>query len=127
MDSPVAEGLSGLMQWSDPVIFDRLRDAYSRKVSDSGTAWRLARMHARVWRALIAGQTDSFHTLRSELVAALAEQGLDLDCLADADSGTMTELLEIVIARFRRSQRVAKGYHLALMSLAGRLTMAQAA
>jgi hypothetical protein len=70
---------------------------------------------------------DSFETLRSELVRALAEQGLDLDCLAEADSRTMTELLEIVIARFRGSQRVAKGYHLALMTLAGRLTMPRAA
>ena len=127
MDSPVAEGLSGLMQWSDPVIFDRLRDAYGRKVGDPAIAWRLARLHARVWRALISGQMDSFEMLRGELVGALAEQGLDLDCLAEVDSGTMTELLEIVIARFRQSQRVAKGYHLALMSLAGRLTMARAA
>ena len=127
MDSPVAEGLSGLKEWSEPVIFDRLRDAYSRNVSDAPTAWRFARLHARVWRALISGETDSFQKLRGELIAALAEQGLDLECLADADSGTMTELLEIVIARFRRSQRVAKGYHLALMALAGRLTMAQAA
>jgi len=127
MDSPVAEGLSGLMQWSDPVIFDRLRDAYDRRVGDPAIARQLARLHARVWRALISGQMDSFETLRSELVRALAEQGLDLDCLAEADSRTMTELLEIVIARFRRSQRVAKGYHLALMSLAGRLTVARAA
>jgi hypothetical protein len=127
MDSPVAEGLSGLMQWSDPIIFDRLRDAYGRKIGDPAIAWRLARLHARVWRALISGQMDSFETLRGELVGALAEQGLDLDCLAEADSGTMTELLEIVIARFRQSQRVAKGYHLALMSLAGRLTVARAA
>jgi hypothetical protein len=122
MDSPVAEGLSGLMQWSEPVIFDRLRDAYGRRVGDPSTAWRLARLHARVWRALISGEMDSFETLRGELVAVLAEQGLDLDCLAEADSGTMTELLEIVIARFRRSQRLAKAYHLALMALAGRLT-----
>src|ERR1700690_573958 len=126
MDSPVAEGLSGLKEWAEPVIFDRVRDAYSRNVSDAPTAWRLARLHARVWRALISGETDSFQKLRGELIEALAEQGLDLECLADADSGTMTELLEIVIARFRRSQRVAKGYHLALMALAGRLTMAQA-
>jgi hypothetical protein len=127
MDSPVAEGLSGLMQWSEPVIFDRLRDAYGRRVGDPATAWRLARLHARVWRALISGEMDSFETLRGELVAALAEQGLDLDCLAEADSRTMTELLEIVIARFRRSQRLAKAYHLALMALAGRLTVARAA
>ena len=127
MDSPVAEGLFGLMQWSEPVIFDRLRDAYGRRVGDTTVARQLARLHARVWRALISSETDSFQKLRGELIAALAEQGLDLECLADADSGTMTELLEIVIARFRRSQRVAKGYHLALMALAGRLTMAQAA
>jgi hypothetical protein len=127
MDTSVAEGLSGLMQWSEPVIFDRLRDAYGRKVGDPLIAGRLARLHARVWRALISGETDRFQTLRGELIGALAEQGLDLACLADADSGTMTELLEIVIARFRRSQRLAKGYHLALMSLAGRLNMAQAA
>jgi len=127
MDSPIAEGLSGLMQWSEPVIFDRLRDAYSRNVVDPPTAWRLARLHARVWRALISGEMDRFETLRGELVGELAEQGLDLDCLADADAGTMTELLEIVIARYRGSQRVAKGYHLALMALAGRLTTAQAA
>ena len=31
------------------------------------------------------------------------------------------------IARFRRSQRLAKAYHLALMALAGRLTVARAA
>jgi hypothetical protein len=111
MDSPVAEGLSGLMQWSEPVIFDRLRDAYGRRVGDPVMARQLARLHSRVWRALISGQTDSFETLRSELVQALAEQGLDLDCLADADSRTMTELLEIVIAR----------------SLAGRLTVPRAA
>jgi hypothetical protein len=127
MDSSISEGLSGLMQWSDPVIFDRLRDAYGRTVGDPAMARQLARLHARVWRALISGEMDRFETLRSELVGALAEQGLDLDCLAEADSRTMTELLEIVIARFRRSERVAKGYHLALMSLAGRLTMAQAA
>ena len=75
MDSPVAEGLSEL-RWSEPVIFDRLRDAYSRNVSDAPTAWRLARLHARVWRALISGETGSFQKLRGELIEALAEQGL---------------------------------------------------
>src|SRR5271154_418402 len=114
MDSPVADGLSGLLQWSDPVIFDRLRAAYSLRMNDTATIWRLARLHARVWRALIAGDVDKFETLRGQLITALAEQELDLDCLADADSQTMNELLEIVLARFRRSERLAKGYHLAL-------------
>lgn len=127
MDSPVAEGFSGLLEWSEPIIFDRLRDAYCRRVDDLAAGWRLARLHARVWRALIAGDVDRFETLRAELVGALAEHGLDLDCLAEADLQTMTELVEIVVARFQRSQRVATGYHLALIELAGRLHMAQAA
>ncbi len=67
---------------------------------------------------------SQFETLRGDLVAALAEQKLDLDCLADADSRTMSELLEIVLARFRRSQRTAKGYYLALIELAGRIAQA---
>ena len=37
------------------------------------------------------------------------------------EGGESTTLLEIVIARFQRSERVAKGYHLALIELAGRL------
>ena len=57
----------------------------------------------------------------------LAEEGLDLDCLAEADEQTLTELVEIVVARFHRSQRLATGYHLALIKLAGCLTPAYAA
>jgi len=127
MDSVISEGLSGLLEWSDPIIFDRLREAYSHSVADPLAGRRLARLHARVWRALISGEMHAFEMLRRDLVAALAAQGLDLDCLADADSRTMTELLEIVVTRFRRSRRVARGYHLALTELAGRLVVAQAA
>ena len=52
MNSSASDGLSGLLEWSEPVIFDRLRDAYASRVSDAGIAWALARLHARVWRAL---------------------------------------------------------------------------
>jgi len=127
MNAAAAEGLSGLLEWSAPVIFDRLRDAYCRRLSDFTVSWRLARLHARVWRALISGDMLEFEALRAELVGALAEQGLDLDCLAEADAQTITELVEIVIARFHRSQRLATGYHLALIELAGRIAPAHAA
>ncbi len=127
MNSPVAEGLSGLLQWSEPVIFDRLLDAYRRRLKDPQICRSLARLHARVWRALISGDMIQFETLRSELVESLASEGLNLDCLADADERTLTELVEIVVARFHRSQRVATGYHLALIKLAGSLTPAYAA
>lgn len=127
MDSPAAEGLTGLLQWSEPVIFDRLLDAYRRRLSDPQICRALARLHARVWRALISGDMGQFEALRYELLEALASQGLNLDCLADADERTLTELVEIVVARFHRSQRLATGYHLALIKLAGCLTPAYAA
>jgi len=127
MNSTASDGLSGLLEWSEPVIFDRLRDAYASRVSDAGIAWALARLHARVWRALISGDHVRFDNSRRELVASLATVGLTLDHLADADDQTMTELLEIVIARFRRSPRVSQGYHLALMQIASQLTPAKAA
>ncbi len=118
------DGRLGLLEWSEPVIFDRLRDAYRRRLADEDAGGTLARLHCRVWRALIAGDMVKFERLRSELVVAIGRRGLDLDSLADADAQTMAELLEIVIARFQRSERVAKGYHLALIELAGRLAPA---
>ena len=68
-----------------------------------------------------------FEALRADLVDSLAQEGLDLDCLTDADEQTLIELVEIVVARFHRSQRLATGYHLALIKLAGSLTPAYAA
>lgn len=120
----VKDGCLGLLEWSEPVIYDRLRDAYRRRMGNDPSCWSLARLHCRVWRALIAGDMDKFEQLRAELVAALDQHGLNLDNLAEADAQTMAELLEIVIARFQRSERVAMSYHLALMDLARRLTLA---
>lgn len=127
MASNVNEGLSGLLQWSEPIIFDRLRDAYSHYDLDMSTVWKLARLHSKVWRALISAEMDKFAALRGELEAELSAVGLDLNCLADADDQTMNELLEIVIARFRRSQRLSEGYHRALIGIAMRLAPAAAA
>jgi hypothetical protein len=52
------------------------------------------------------------------LVAALAECRLDLGDLAEADAQILVELLDVVMARYQRSMRTAKCYHLALIALA---------
>ncbi|MGD0187536.1 MAG: hypothetical protein ABSC25_20115 [Roseiarcus sp.] len=118
------DGCLGLLEWAEPVIFDRLRDVYRRRVADGDAGWALARLHCRVWRALIAGDTGRFESLRGELLVAMRRRGLDLESLVEADAQTMNELVEIVIARFQRSERVAKAYHLALIELAARLARA---
>jgi hypothetical protein len=117
----LSEGLSGLKQWSEPVIFDRLIAAYYKLIEDRELARALTRLHARVWRALIAGDMEDFEDLRETLVGALEPCDLTLDHLAGVDGEIMIELLDVVMARYNRSARTARAYHLALMELAGRL------
>lgn len=122
-----SEAFSDLQQWSEPLIFDRLFAAYRKLVRDDDLARGLTRLHARVWRALIGGDLTGFELMRKTLVDALRHCSLTLDHLAEVDGEIMVELLDVVIARYNRSHRVARGYHLALMQLAGRLGPARMA
>ena len=116
-----SEGFSGLQQWAEPLIFDRLFAAYCRLLCDEALARGMSRLHARVWRALIAGDAEGFDALREALISALGHANLTLNHLAEVDGEIMVELLEVVVSRYNRSQRTAVPYHLALMELAGRL------
>jgi hypothetical protein len=116
-----ADGRLGLLEWAEPVIFDRLRDAYQQRLGAGAEANRLTRLHCRVWRALIAGDEANYERLRTELIAAIARNGVDVACLSHGDAQTMAELLDIVVTRFQRSERVASSYRQALLELAERL------
>jgi hypothetical protein len=122
MQANAADGYSGLLEWADPIIFDRMLEAYGAHSTDLKTVWRLARLHARVWRSLIEGDMKAFETRRTDLIDALSQVDLDLDRVADADARTLHELLSVVVDRFHRMPRVSMNYHLALLDLAGRLT-----
>ncbi len=122
MNASAADGYSGLLEWADPIIFDRMLEAYGAHNSDLKIVWRLARMHARAWRALIEGDLRTFDARRSDLIEALAREDLDLDRVADADARTLRELLAVVVDRFHRMPRMSMSYHLALLELAGRLS-----
>ena len=127
LNGAAADGLSGLLEWSEPIIYDRLLMAYRARLDDKAAVWKLARLHCRVWRALISGDMERFELCRDELVEALNESQLALDNLADDDAGIMIELLEVVMARYHNSMRTARSYHLALLELATRLTPARRA
>ena len=118
-----AEGLSGFLEWAEPVIYDRLVDAYQARLGRGSALYRFARLHARTWRALISGEMQTHAVLRRDLVGALAECHLGLDDLVSADNDILVELLEVVMARHQRSMRTAKGYHLALIALATHLAL----
>jgi hypothetical protein len=123
----LSEGFSGLKQWSEPVIYDRLISAYRKIIADQELARNLTRLHARVWRALVRGDMAEFEDMRETLIGALDPCGLTLDHLAEVDSEIMIELLDVVMARYKGSHRTARAYHLALIELAGRLRPARLA
>ena len=125
MQANAADGYSGLLEWADPIIFDRMLEAYGAHSGDLQIVLRLARLHARVWRSLIEGDMTAFEIRRTDLVQALAQEDLDLDRVADADARTLQELLSVVVDRFHRMPRVSINYHMALLDLARRLTPAR--
>jgi len=118
----VADGLSELLEWSEPVIFDCLNEIYRKYVPEKDVIAPLARLHGRAWRALIAGDMRRFRALRRELAAALQPLGIGPTCMAAADARALGELHDIVVARFQRCGRIAHGYRLALVEIANRLT-----
>jgi hypothetical protein len=118
----IALGLAGLKEWSEPIIFDRLLDAYRRRIGMGAPAWTLSRLHTSAWKAAISGDVNAFEKARWKLGSAMREHRLNGEDLADADAEIIVELLDIVMARFQRSPSTARSYHLALIALAGRLT-----
>ena len=118
--SDADEALASLLEWSEPVVFDCLRECYRFRIEEP-QAGSLAHRHARQWRALIAGDMARFDELRRDLVAALAVFDLDVGCALEADVCVLAELYEIAMARFDRSPRSAQAYRDALTALAGRL------
>jgi hypothetical protein len=127
MTANAADGFAGLLEWADPIIFDRLLEAYGGRASDLKVVWRLARLHARVWRSLIEGDFRAFESRRGDLIDALEQEDLDPDGVVEADARTLRELLTVVVDRFHRMPRISMSYHLALLELAGRLAPAKAA
>jgi hypothetical protein len=119
-NSDADEALAGLLEWSEPVVFDCLRECYRSRLEEP-RARSLARRHLRQWRALIAGDTARFAELRRDLVATLAAFELEAGCAVEADARALAELYEIARARFDRSPRRVQAYRDALTVLAAKL------
>ena len=118
--SEADEALAGLLEWSEPVIFDCLRENYRFRLEEPH-ARSFAHRQARLWRALIGGDVARFDELRRDLVAALSAFELDVGCAFEADACVLAELYEIAMARFGRSPRSAQAYRDALTALAARI------
>ena len=119
-DSDVEGALAGLLEWSEPVVFDCLHESYRSRLAEP-MAGSLAHRHVRQWRAVVAGDMARFDELHRDLTVALAAFGLDVGCALEADVYVLAELYEIAMARFDRSPRSAQAYRDALTALAAKL------
>jgi len=119
------DALAGFSEWSSPIIFDRLLDAYQFRLGDElgdgPTIRLLAYMHCQVWQALIGWDLARFRVLQDKLRSTLIRRNLSLNVLEMVDADIMSELLAVVMVRYRRSMDDAVSYHLALLEIAGHL------
>ena len=105
--------------WSESIIADVLHRAYPRSQGRSANA-QLTLRHRYFWKSLIFGSEAVSRKDRHALVLAAIDAGLDPGFLAEVDQAVLTELLDVVLLRFR-GQREARQYHLILLAVAGRL------
>ena len=108
MNRQAADGFSGLLEWADPVIFDRLLEAYGAHdsaISRSSGGWR--RLHSRVWRALIEGDLRPSRPARDDLVGALRAVRISTSTASPRPTRDVARTAGVVVDRFRRTPRVS--------------------
>ena len=124
-NAEAVDALAGLSEWSSPIIFDRLLEAYQFRLGDElgdgPTIRLLAYLHCQVWQALIGWDLARFRVLQLNLRSTLLRRNLSLNVLEMVDADIMSELLAVVMLRYRRSTDDAVSYHLALIKIAGHL------
>jgi hypothetical protein len=109
--------------WSESIIADVLQRHYPEPTDAGSLSDQLLRLHRCFWKALIFDSEYFSRKQRRALVEAAFESGVDMAILSDIDDEVMTELLEVVLRRFRTAPRQAREYHLLLMSVAARLRL----
>ncbi len=108
-------------KWSESIIADVLHRHYPEQITGDSSKDRLLSLHLYFWKVLIYGSEALSRRQRQTLVAAAYEAGLDSAFLSDVDAEVMTELLEVILRRYRSTPRDARQFHLLLLSVAARL------
>lgn len=124
-NTEAVDALAGLSEWSSPIIFDRLLEAYQFRLGDElgdgPTIRLLAYLHCQVWQALIGWDLAKYRVLQHNLRGTMLRRNLSLNVLELVDADIVSELLAVVMMRYRRSTDDAVSYHLALIKIAGHL------
>ena len=108
-------GACGLWNWAEPLVNDVLRETYEAEILDAEQAREVAVAHARLWRALANGESDTSVVDRLEGALARIEYGIAL--FNDANAAVAAELAETVRCRYRLSLRSRETYERVLAAI----------
>jgi hypothetical protein len=118
---PLLDLRRDMIVWAEPVIADRIWEAYRDRRVAAASRSIVAVHHRRLWRALILHKFGLAQQIRGDLVRDLAQAGLSGEAMAEIDNDVMEELMDIVFRRFRSSREVAKGFSLVLLAAASNI------
>ena len=114
-----------MMAWAEPVIADRIAEAYRDQGAGDAQRRLLISQHRRLWRGMELAPVNLIPSLRQELHLGLDRAGIAPEVANAVDHVVMEELMDIVCARFRSSRDLAKGFSLVLLSAASHMGAAR--
>ena len=111
-----------LVEWSAPLIADRLSKIYEACLTGDQQRVRLMILqHCHLWRNLLLEERSHAQSARRELVRLGKLAGLKSHMLDRIDEVVLDELTDVVVARFHRSPATARDYSRSLIRAASSL------
>jgi hypothetical protein len=111
-----------LADWSQPIIVDYLHELYARELGGGHQSLRvLALSHGRLWRFLIQQDDERLPLARKEIVGIARLAGLKTSVVDSIDQAMLSELMDVVVARFMRTPALARGYSQILLGASAQL------
>lgn len=115
-----------LIEWSQPLIIDQINRFYFRHLfHDAPEARELAIQHYRVWRHILRDEMQDAIRLRVSLAKRAAAANLSPSALDEADRAVLSELMDVIVSRFRRTPQIARSYGVTLLDTATSLARAR--
>ena len=111
-----------LADWSQPIVVDYMHELYSRELGAGNQSLRvLALSHGRLWRFLILQDAERLPLARKEIVGIARLAGLKSSVVDTIDQAMLSELMDVVVARFMRTPALARNYGQILLGASARL------
>ncbi|MFO1114332.1 MAG: hypothetical protein U1E28_01490 [Beijerinckiaceae bacterium] len=112
-----------ILNWCEPVLGDRIVDAYSVFFGDNHDDLRtMARHHIRLWRLILSQEKRRAAEARRDLLRLAARSRLGAEAVDAIDRLVLDELVDVAAVRFQGSPGTARLYSRAMIAAATILT-----